>query len=188
MGLLTAVFSGPDQEKDDLRHRLAELEETNKIRSGYSSVLTDEQVQQIRIERTKEAQRRQLDDENDAVHVKQEADRTARIRKLGVTMVKDGRLVIVTNQTRIKTIGSDLSIPCPHCGKPLHHVSNGVIELVRSYDATPSDDLCGVDSQVLVRNARDPLGSFIGVAGFLDGGHCPECDHVFRVFAQLVLG
>jgi ribosomal protein S27E len=189
MGILDALKpTGQATENDDLRNRLADLEAINQIRSSHNQFLTDEQVANIRADRAREDERLRANEEAEASVARRDGENAARVRKLVTEMISDGRMILWVNGSRIKSMGNDLTVKCAHCGSPLHHISTGLFELAISYDATPVDQRFGPDSRVIVRNARDPLGSFIGVAGFIDGGHCPQCNHLFTVFAQLVLG
>jgi hypothetical protein len=172
-------------EIESLKADLKKQKDASRLRSKYGAGLKDQQIDEmLEKEREQAALAMRLKKEEEADRLAK-IERDGRIRALACQLVKEGRLIISVDGTRVPEIKPDLKLQCPACGAEINEVF-GIYELVNQWEKTPADQRFGSYSLLVVRNARNPLGNFIGALSYLHHARCP-CGKTSLVFAQLVL-
>jgi RNase P subunit RPR2 len=167
-----------------VRVELKWTKDAARIRAEHGSKLTDPEVDQYLAEEADMVVRRVKAKEADEINRQNEIKLDNAYRDLACELVKKGSMLISVDGKRIKTLTPDLLILCPECGKKLDGLSAAIYELAKMWYWQP-DPETRINS-FIVYNARNPLGSVIGVMAH-DARVCPHCREHIGGFLQVVL-
>lgn len=185
-----ALFFSAEAKEQPAMAAQAELEKVQKelarmkVRARYGSKLTDEEADVYIAEEADMVVRKAAAKESEEKIRQEEARIDKEIRNLAVELVHLGRMVIARDGSRVTVITPDLIITCPKCGKKLDGLSYAIYELAKIWywHPDPEDRV----NSFIVYNARNPLGSVIGMMAH-DARVCPHCREHVGAFGQIVL-
>jgi hypothetical protein len=165
-----------------LRAELEEMKEFARIRGKFGTTISDDQVRIFLDEERKieAAHKKRLEDAEKSRLLYEARDKE--IRAMAPALVESGTIRIRVNGRPVKSIGEDLGVPCPVCGAPLRgHVAGAIFALAEMvWQKRPL-------SELLIRSAKNPLGSLVGLPAITDHGHCPSCKEPISFISQLVV-
>ncbi len=170
-------------EIENLRAELQRTKDAARLRARHGPELTDEQIDVLLAAEADMVIRKAKAAEAHELNLKKEAELDTAYRKLAVSLVKEGKLLLSVNGSRITEISADLLIICPYCGKPLGDLTRVVYDYAKAWYWTP-DSYRRVHS-FIIYSAKSPLTEQ-GFAGYLMEP-CPHCHERVMGIIQVVV-
>jgi hypothetical protein len=170
-------------EMEAMRKELQRTKDCARLRAMHGPQLTDDQINEMLADEADMVVRKVKAAEVAEATRLEEIRRDVEIRKLACQLVRDGKMLISLDGTRLTDIDPTLTITCPRCGKALGSLSGAIYEFAKMWFWIPEGNR--VD-QFKVYSARNPLGDIIGVMAY-DGRLCPHCKEQTGAFLQMVM-
>jgi hypothetical protein len=161
-------------EIENLRAELQRTKDAARLRAAYGPKLTDARVDELLAEEADMVIRKAKAKETEELNRQNEIKLDKAYRDLACELVRDGKMLIAVDGTRLTEITPDLLIPCPYCGKPLGDISIRIYVFAKAWYWTSEES--GDRNRITtftIFSARSPLTD-MGFAGYIQP-NCPSC-------------
>jgi hypothetical protein len=170
-------------EIENLRAELERTKAAARLRARHGPHLTDDQIDELLAEEADMVIRKAKAKDVEELNRLEEIRRDKAYRDLACELIRDGKLLVSVDGTRITEITQDLLVTCPHCGKPLGDLSESIFQYAKAWHWLP--DSYQRLHAFMIYSARSPLTES-GFAGYLMEP-CPYCHERVMGAVQVVV-